>query len=139
MKSQWTPSRDQRLLALQAAGHSAAEIARMFGTTRSAVIARSQRLRGILYPSSIASWKRANARALEERRKRAAIRRKAQRDAIREMAEWVAAGVPQGKAMLRAHQAGAFWRQIGEHFGISAQVAQQRARTWAQRSRSKRG
>ena len=135
MKSPWTATRDQRLLALQAAGRSAAEIARMLGTTRSAVIARSARLRGILYPSSIASWKRANARAMERRRKRAAMRRKAQHAALREMAKAIASGVPEGKAMARAHQAGAYWRQIGEQRGISDQVAYQRANASQQRSR----
>jgi hypothetical protein len=134
MKSPWTPTRDQRLLAMQATGRSAAEIARVLGTSRSAVIARSARLRGILYPSSIASWKRANAKALARRRKRAAARRQAQQVALREMAKAIASGLPEGKAMARAHQAGAFWWQIGEQRGISDQVAYQRAKTSAQGS-----
>ena len=45
MKSSWTPSRDKRLLSLQAAGRTAAEIAKSMGISRNAVIGRSRRLR----------------------------------------------------------------------------------------------
>ena len=135
MKSPWTPARDKRLLAQQAAGRSAAEIAKMLATTRSAVLGRSSRLRGIVYQSSIDSWTRANARKLAQRRKRAKLRRQAQRVALRDMARAVARGMPEGRAMTRAHRAGAMWWQIGEYFGISAQAAFDRAKTWRKRSR----
>jgi hypothetical protein len=102
------------------------------------VIARSARLRGILYPSSIASWQRANARAMAARRKRAAKRRKAQQAALREMAAAIASGVPEGKAMGRAHQAGAYWWQIGQQRGISDQVAYQRAKAWTNKGSRRR-
>jgi hypothetical protein len=132
----WTPSRDKRLLAQQAAGRTAAQIAKTLGVTRNAVIGRSRRLRGIVYQSDIESWTRANARRAEEARKRAQVRRVAQRKALRELARAVARGVPVGKAMSRAHKAGALWRQIGGHFGISQQAAYERAKTWTPRSRS---
>ena len=136
MTTSWTPSRDKRLLAQQAAGRTAAQIAKTLGVTRNAVIGRSRRLRGIVYQSDIDSWTRANARRAEEARKRAQVRRVAQRKALRDLARAVARGVPVGKAMSRAHKAGALWRQIGAYFGISQQAAYERAKTWTQRSRS---
>jgi hypothetical protein len=130
MKSFWTPARDRRLLAYQAAGHSAAVIGKKLGATRSAVIGRSRRLRGIVYQSDIDSWTRANAKRSEAARKRMAIRRDKQRQALRTMIADVRAGTPQAQAMARAHRAGATWQQIGEHFGVSQQVAYQRAKDW---------
>jgi hypothetical protein len=128
MQSSWTPARDRRLQALEAEGFSAAQIARKLGTTRNAVIGRSRRLRGIVYQSDIDSWTRANARRSEEAHERAAARAEKQRKVIAEMAKAVAAGMAKPKAMLRAFRAGAFWRQIGEHFGISQQAAYETAK-----------
>jgi hypothetical protein len=136
MTTSWTPSRDKRLLAQQAAGRTAAQIAKTLGVTRNAIIGRSRRLRGIVYQSDIDSWTRANAQRAEEARKRAQVRRVAQRKALRDLARAMARGVPVGKAMARAHKAGALWRQIGEYFGISQQAAYERAKNWTQRSRS---
>ena len=136
MTTSWTPSRDKRLLAQQAAGRTAAQIAKTLGVTRNAVIGRSRRLRGIVYQSDIDSWTRANAQRAEEARKRAQVRRGAQRKALRDLARAMARGVPVGKAMARAHKAGALWRQIGHYFGISQQAAYERAKTWTQRPRS---
>jgi hypothetical protein len=136
MTTSWTPSRDKRLLAQQAAGRTAAQIAKTLGVTRNAVIGRSRRLRGIVYQSDIDSWTRANAQRAEEARKRAQVRRVAQRKALRDLARAMARGVPVGKAMARAHKAGALWRQIGGYFGISQQAAYERAKTWTERSRS---
>ena len=128
MKSPWTPSRDKRLLALQKAGRSAAEIAEKLGTSRSAVIGRSVRLRGIVYKSSIKSWKKANAKRAAEARERAHERAGTQREAMREMAKSVKKGVPREKAMAQAFKAGAYWWQIGEYFGISQQAAYEAAK-----------
>ena len=135
MKSFWTPSRDQRLRRYQASGHSAAEIGKKLGATRNAVIGRSRRLRGIVYQSDIESWARANAKRTEAAKKRTALRQKRQRKAMRELAGAVTAGMPDAKAMARAHRAGATWGQIGEYFGISQQVAYQRVKNWPQRAR----
>src|SRR5215475_14174824 len=136
MQSGWTSARDKRLQALEQEGLSAAQIAKKLGTSRNAVIGRSRRLRGIVYQSDIDSWTRANAQRAEEARKRAQVRRVAQRKALRDLARAMARGVPVGKAMSRAHKAGALWRQIGKYFGISQQAAYERAKTWTQRSRS---
>jgi hypothetical protein len=135
MKSNWTPSRDKRLLGQQASGRTAAQIAKSLGVSRNAVIGRSRRLRGIVYKSDIESWARANARRSQEAKKRMKARQKAQHKALRELARAVARGEPKGKAMARAHRAGALWRQIGEQFGISQQAAYEKAKTWTQRQR----
>jgi hypothetical protein len=135
MKSPWTPARDKRLLALQKSGHSAAEIAEKLGTSRSAVIGRSVRLRGIVYKSSIRSWKKANAKRAAEAKERALVRADRQRKAMRELAKAVKGGVAREKAMARAFKAGAYWWQIGEYFGISQQAAYEAAK----RARRTRG
>jgi hypothetical protein len=132
---QWTPARDKRLLALQAAGRSLAEIAKALGTTRGSVTGRSVRLRGIVYRSVVDSWKRSNARRSQEARKRAQLRRARAKKAIGDMAKALARGMPDAKAMLRAKRAGATWRKIGEHFGISARAASERVAAWRRRSR----
>jgi len=62
-------------------------------------------------------------------------RRKSQREALRELSRAVGRGVPTGKAMARAHRAGALWRQIGDRFGISQQAAYEKAKLWTQRHR----
>src|SRR5260370_40598612 len=136
MATDWTRSRDKRLLAQQAAGRTAAQIAKTLGVTRNAVIGRSRRLRGIVYQSDIDSWRRANARRAQEARKRAQVRRVAQRKALRELARAVARGGPGGKAMSRAHPAGGLWRHSRGYFGSSQQPAYERAQNWTQRSRS---
>ena len=135
MKSPWTPARDKKLLAQQAAGRSASQIAKSLRTTRSAVIGRSKRLRGIVYQSDIDSWNRANAKRTEEARIRTQLRREKQREAVRTMSKDLARGMPERKAMARAHIAGATWSQIGDHFGISQQAAYERAREWTARLR----
>ncbi len=135
MKSFWTPSRDTRLKQYEAAGLSAAEIGRKLGTSRSAVIGRSRRLRGIVYQSDIESWARANAKRTEAAKVRTALRRERQRKAVRALAKDVRDGVPEAKAMARAHRDGATWQQIGDHFGISQQVAYQRAKSGQARPR----
>src|SRR5260370_9978787 len=105
MATDWTRSRDKRLLAQQAAGRTAAQIAKTLGVTRNAVIGRSRRLRGIVYQSDIDSWRRANARRAQEARKRAQVRRVPHGKALRGLAPPFSRGVPLGKALSRAHQA----------------------------------
>ena len=128
MQSSWTPARDKRLQALEQEGLSAAQIARKLGTSRNAVIGRSRRLRGVVYQSDIDSWTRANARRSEEAHARMAVRAEKQKKVIADMVKAIAAGTPKPAAMLRAFKAGAFWRQIGEEFGISQQAAYEAAK-----------
>jgi transcriptional regulator with XRE-family HTH domain len=133
MKSPWTRARDQRLMAYQAQGLSAREIAAKLGTSRSAVIGRSIRLRGIVYQSNIDSWKRANAKRKKGPRKPEAMRRQA----IAQMAKDLRRGVPRAEAMLRA-SAGALWRDIGDFFGVSSKAAHAAANDWKRRSPAER-
>jgi GcrA cell cycle regulator len=128
MKSPWTPERDKRLIAMQAQGVTASQIAEELGTTRSAVIGRSVRLRGIVYQSNIESWKRANEKRRKGPRKPEALRRRT----IAQLARDIGTGVPRGEAIVRASK-GAIWRDIGDYFGITSQAAQQAARAWRER------
>jgi hypothetical protein len=120
-------------MAYQAQGLSAREIAEKLGTSRSAVIGRSIRLRGIVYQSNIESWKRANAKRKKGPRKPEATRRQA----ITQMAKDLRRGMPRGEAMLRA-SAGALWRDIGDFLGISSKAAHAAANDWKRRPASER-
>jgi hypothetical protein len=61
------------------------------------------------------------------------VRAEKQKKVIADMARAVAAGMAKPRAMLRAFRAGAFWRQIGGHFGISQQAAYETAKKARQR------
>jgi hypothetical protein len=137
MKSPWTAARDRRLIELQVAGRSAAEIARILHTTRNAVIGRSMRLRGVVYQSTIDSWKRANAKRAAAARAagRGLAPPEARRKAIEGLRKALARGMPRDAAIVRARRAGATWREIGRIAGISGQAAQQAAAKWAKRRR----
>ena len=123
IQTSWTPARDKKLETMQSAGKTAADIAKVLSTSRNAVIGRSRRLRGIVYQSDIDSWTRANARRSAEAHKRSLIRRDLQGKIVAEMLKSISSGVPREKAMERAFKAGAYWWQIGEHFGMSQQTA----------------
>jgi hypothetical protein len=49
----WTPERDEELKRHEAAGLSAAKIAVLLGTTRGAILGRSNRLRGKVFKSDL--------------------------------------------------------------------------------------
>jgi DNA-binding CsgD family transcriptional regulator len=123
IQTSWTAARDKKLESMQAAGKTAADIAKVLGTSRNAVIGRSRRLRGIVYQSDIDSWTRANARRSAEAHKRSLIRRELQNKIVADMLKSIAAGTQREKAMEKAFKAGAYWWQIGEHFGMSQQTA----------------
>src|SRR5260370_30677307 len=105
MATDWTRSRDKRLLAQQAAGRTAAQIAKTLGVTRNAVIGRSRRLRGIVYQSDIDSWRRANARRAQEARKRAQVRRVPQPKALPDLGPPATRRVPLDQALATTPQA----------------------------------
>jgi hypothetical protein len=129
MKSPWTPALDKELMALSAQGLSFREIAQRMGMTRNAVLGRSTRLRGIVYPSTILAWKANNERRRKGPRKPEAGRRAA----IAEMAANLRRGMARGEAMARA-SAGALWLDIGNYFGITRQGAQLAVKTWRERA-----
>ena len=74
----------------------------------------------MVYQSDIDSWTRANARRSAEAHKRAEIRGELQSKVIAEMIKSLSSGVPKERAMEKAFKAGAYWWQIGEHFGCSS-------------------
>jgi hypothetical protein len=83
------------------------------------------------------AWaKRAQRR--EANRRRAQAHEERQRKLLREMASAVKRGMPEGRAMARAHRSGATWAQIAGHFGLAQQTAHYRAKVWAERARAVR-
>ena len=98
IQTSWTPARDKKLETMQSAGKTAADIAKVLGTSRNAVIGRSRRLRGIVYQSDIDSWTRANARRSAEAHKRSLIRRDLQGKIVAEMLKSIVIGRAAGEA-----------------------------------------
>jgi hypothetical protein len=126
MRTPWTEQRKKRLVSLRAAGRSPGEIAEALGLPRQAVV---ERLRLIDY------WTRNRTIIVAGFAKRRQLQRALAQGAIRAMARAVARGMERNQAMLKAHAAGAVWREIGAHFGITAQAA----RIAALSARSKAG
>src|SRR5262245_29436362 len=119
----WTPERDRRLQAYEAQGLSAAAIAERLGTTRNAVLGRSQRLRGLTLTYEWYVEKKRQWRAAGEPQRREKQRR--ERAAIERMRKEIAKGVPRNLAILSARKRGATYRAIGEEIGMTRQgVAQ---------------
>jgi len=65
-KGFWTPERDEELKRHEAAGLSAAKIAVQLGTTRGAVLGRSNRLRGKVFKSDLERRPRRRSPASEQ-------------------------------------------------------------------------
>ena len=62
----WTPERDEELKRHEAAGLSAAKIAVQLGTTRGAILGRSNRLRGKVFKSDLERRPRRRSPASEQ-------------------------------------------------------------------------
>ena len=114
MPRPWSQERKKRLSALKAAGRSNTEIAEALGLSREVVVERLQNLK---------AWERNKAIIEEGFRKRAESRQARAQKAIADMAKAIARGASRNQAMLKAYEAGAVWREIGEHFGITAAAA----------------
>jgi hypothetical protein len=114
MPRPWSEQRKRRLSVLQAAGRGAEEIATALGLRREQVVARLK---------LIASWERNRQNFAKAMRKRAQARLAHARKAIASMKKAMARGVPRNQAISKAYDDGATWRQIGEHFGITAEAA----------------
>jgi hypothetical protein len=115
MSAPWTRDRDKRLLRLQAKGLSASQIADQLGTTRSAVLGRSARLRGVVFPS-------------ETRRGKLSTRRRSNLGtdaALTAMGRGIARGLRRDKAIISAVRSGASYQAIAEDLGLSRQRVQQ--------------
>src|SRR5439155_573409 len=105
------------------------EIATALGLRREQVVARLK---------LIASWERNRATFAKALRKRAQTRRARGRKAIAGMTRAIATGMPRNRAIAKAYDAGATWREIGAHFGITAEAASAAARRDRRRSAKRR-
>jgi len=127
MPRPWSEQRKKRLSSMHAAGRRADEIAAALGLRREQVVARLK---------LIASWERNRATFAKALRKRAQARLARGRKAIAAMTRAIASSVPRNRAIAKAYEAGATWREIGAHFGISAEAASAAARRYRQDRRS---
>jgi hypothetical protein len=117
----WTAEKDKQLRRLEAAGLSAAQIADRIGITRNAVIGRSVRLRGLIFPSQLQRQRREQAlRAarLRQEKERTAVSLAAMRRAI-------ARGTPRDVAIVSAVKAHVTYRAIADELGLTRQRVQQ--------------
>jgi hypothetical protein len=117
----WTAEKDKRLQRLEAAGLSAAQIADHIRTTRNAVIGRSARLRGLIFPSQLRRHRR--ERALRAAR----LRQQKERTAVllASMRRAIAGGMPRNTAIVSAVKAHVTYQAIADELGISRQRVQQ--------------
>jgi len=117
----WTPHKDRRLQRLVAQGHSGKEIAERLGTTRNAVVARSARLRGMVFPSNLRREKELRAQAAarsHEKKHRNQTGLATLRAALRE-------GATREQAIAAAVKVGATYAAVGSELGISRQRVHQ--------------
>ena len=130
MKSRvWTPARDKVLKRLEARGWSASEIAGRLSTTRNAVLGRSSRLRGIVFPSNVLLVELARAAAAARRAKR----KKREAAILKALDAAMRGGMPRNEAIVKARDAGARWRAIADRFGVTRQAVHQAADRWHRR------
>jgi len=127
MPRPWSEQRKKRLAALQAAGRRPDEIATALGLRRDQVVARLK---------VIASWERNRENFAKALKKRAQARVARGRKAVAGMKKAMARGTSRSRAIAKAYNAGATWRQIGEHFGITAEAASAAGRRHRVGSRS---
>jgi hypothetical protein len=114
MPRPWSEQRKKRLAALQAAGRRPDEIASALGLRRDQVVARLK---------LIVSWERNRENFAKALKKRAQARLARGRKAVAGIRKAMARGMSRNRAIAKAYNAGATWRQIGEHFGITAEAA----------------
>ena len=129
MRRFWTPKRDAILREGEAAGMSASEIAAALGTTRNAVIGRSHRLRGTIFPSQLsiaAAAREQSARTHAEKNARKAV-------VLARMIAFVAEGEPRGRAIVRALDEGVTLRDCGSALGVSYERCRRLAGDWKRR------
>src|SRR5215831_12709950 len=127
MPRPWSEQRKRRLSALQAAGRRPDEIAAALGLRRDQVVARLK---------VMAAWERNRENFAKAMEKRAQARRARGRKAVAGMKKAMAKGMPRNRAIAKAYDAGATWREIGQHFGITAEAASAAGRTFSTRRRS---
>jgi len=126
----WTAERDEELKRFEAGGLSASQIAAVLGTTRGAVLGRSNRLRGKLFRSDLENRQRERSRAAERRAKKQA-QSPWHAGADLEVEKWemaalvdalradLAVGIGRDGAIQRALRAGHSPARIGAFFDLS--------------------
>jgi hypothetical protein len=130
MRNYWTPERDEELKRHEAAGLSTSQIAALLQTTRSAVIGRSNRLRGNLFKSDIERSERQRIAAAKTRKKDphqgdffaamgADVAADTSTGIFATLRADLAAGVDRTVVIKRALGAGLTRAVIGEFFGLS--------------------
>jgi uncharacterized protein (DUF433 family) len=127
MPRPWSEQRKKRLSSMHAAGRRADEIAAALGLRREQVVARLKLL---------ASWERNRATFAKALQRRAQARLARGRKAIAGMTRAIARGLPRNRAIATAYDDGATWREIGAHFGITAEAASAAARRYRRGRRS---
>jgi hypothetical protein len=132
-RNYWTAERDEELKRHEAAGLSASQIAVLLDTTRSAVIGRSNRLRGNLFQSDAERWERQRISGAKKREKDQARQgtffaamggdlAAEQREETAIFAAFradLAAGIDRDVVIKRALSAGIGRAAVGELFGLS--------------------
>lgn len=119
----WTAERDRRLQAFEAEGLTGAAIAERLGTTRSAVLGRSQRLRGLhLTYDAYKRQKQASRAAAEAKRRE---KERVTRAAMSRMKAEIAKGIPRNVAVMAALKAGATYQVVAEEIKVTRQRVQQ--------------
>jgi hypothetical protein len=117
----WTAEKDKQLQRLEAGGLSARRIADRLGTTRNAVIGRSVRLRGLIFPSQL------RRQRSEQALRAARLRQKKERTAasLASMRRAISRGTPRDVAIVLAVKAHATYQAIADELGLSRQRVQQ--------------
>ena len=117
----WTAEKDKQLRRLEAAGLSAAQIGDRLGTTRNAVIGRSARLRGLIFPSQIQrqrTERALRAERLRQQKEQAAL-------SLASMRRLIARGMPRDMAIVSAVKDQVRYQAIADELGLTRQRVQQ--------------
>jgi hypothetical protein len=121
MSAPWTAEKDKQLLKLLAKGLTARQIGERIGMGRNAVIGRSARLRGLVFPYTARRKKRDQAR----RRERELKRKRVTDAALAAMRRAIAKGIERDDAIVAAVEARATYQAIADELGLTRQRIQQ--------------
>jgi hypothetical protein len=113
----WTAEKDRILQKLEAAGHTARQIGARLGATRSAVIARSARLRGVVFRCEVERQKREKAQQMARHRER----KRRIEAALAAMRRGVASGMERNAAIALAVEARATYQAVADALGLTRQ------------------
>ena len=121
MTAPWTAEKDKQLLKLLAKGLTARQIGERIGMGRNAVIGRSARLRGLVFPCQTRRKKEDQVR----RRERDLQRKRETDAALATMRRAIAKGGERDDAIVAAVEARATYQAIADELGLTRQRIQQ--------------